>query len=54
MKNTKKRVINQTGIVMSFLTDNNITKYSGLNTIAKYMNRQNILKIFGKSFPTVW
>jgi len=54
MKNTKKKLINQTGIVMSFLTDNNITKYSGLNTVAKYMNRQNILKIFGKSFPTVW
>ncbi|MBA7570908.1 hypothetical protein ES708_12664 [subsurface metagenome] len=30
------------------------SKYSGLNTVAKYMNRQNIVKTIGKSFPTVW
>ena len=32
----------------------NITKYSGLNTVAKYMNRQNIVKSINSSFPTEW
>lgn len=36
------------------LSGSNITKYSGLNTVAKYMNRQNIVKTIGKSFHTVW
>ena len=54
MKNTKKKLINQSLVVKSSFTDSNITKYSGLNTVAKYMNRQNIVKIFGNSFPTVW
>jgi len=54
MKNTKKKLINQSLVVKSSFTGSNITKYSGLNTVAKYMNRQNIVKIFGNSFPTVW
>ena len=54
MKNTKKKLINQSLVVKSSFTGSNITKYSGLNTVAKYMNRQNIVKTFGKSFPTVW
>ncbi len=32
----------------------NITKYAGLNTVAKYMNRQNIIRSISSSFPTVW
>jgi len=32
----------------------NTTKYSGCITVAKYLNRQNIIKNFGNSFPTVW
>ena len=54
MKNKKKKLINQSLVVKSSFTGSNITKYSGLNTVAKYMNRQNIVKIFGNSFPTVW
>ena len=54
MKNTKKRLNKQSLVVRSSFTGSNITRYSGLNTVAKYMNRQNIVKIFGKSFPTVW
>jgi hypothetical protein len=54
MKNTKKKLINQSLVVKSSFTGSNITKYSGLNTVAKYMNRQNIVKIFSNSFPTVW
>jgi len=54
MKNTKKKLNSQSKIVKASFSGSNITKYSGLNTVAKYMNRQNIVKIFGKSFPTVW
>ena len=36
------------------ISGSNITKYSGLNTVAKYMNRQNIVKSISTSFPTVW
>jgi len=36
------------------ISGSNITKYSGLNTVAKYMNRQNIVKSISSSFPTVW
>ena len=32
----------------------NITKYSGLNTVAKYMNRQYIVKSLSSSFHTEW
>ena len=54
MKNTKKKLNSQSKIVKASFSGSNITKYSGLNTVAKYMNRQNIVKVFGKSFPTVW
>src|ERR1035437_10502111 len=54
MKNTKKKLNSQSKIVKASFTGSNITKYSGLNTVAKYMNRQNIIKVFSKSFPTVW
>ena len=35
-------------------TGSNITKYAGLNTVAKYMNRQNIIRSISSSFPTEW
>jgi hypothetical protein len=35
-------------------TGNNITKYSGLNTVAKYMNKQGIVKSISTLFPTEW
>jgi hypothetical protein len=54
MKNTKKKLNSQSIIVKASFSGSNITKYSGLNTVAKYMNRQNIVKGFGNSFPTVW
>ena len=41
MKNTKKKLNSQSKIVKVSFTGSNITKYSGLNTVAKYMNRQN-------------
>jgi hypothetical protein len=52
MKNTKKKLFNQSKVVKAFFTGSNITKYSGLNTVAKCMNRQNIVKSISACFPT--
>ena len=54
MKNTKNKLNNQSKIVKASFSGSNINKYSGLNTVAKYMNSQNIVKVLGKTFPTVW
>ena len=54
MKNTKNKLKNQYKVVKSSFTGSNITKYSGLNTVAKYMNSQNIVKSISSSFPTKW
>ena len=53
MKNTNKKLTNQVKIVKASFTGSNITKYSGLNTVAKYMNRQNIVQSISKTFPTL-
>ena len=52
MKNTKKKLNSQSKVVKASFTGSNITKYSGLNSVAKYMNRQNIVKSISVSFPT--
>jgi len=44
MKNTNKKLKNQSKVVKASFAGSNITKYSGLNTVAKYMNRQDIVK----------
>ena len=54
MKNTKKKLNTQSKIVKASFSGGNITKYSGLNTVSKFMNRQSIVKALGKTFPTVW
>ncbi|MFA5769552.1 MAG: IS1380 family transposase [Bacteroidales bacterium] len=54
MKNTKKKLNSQTIVVKSSFTGSNITRYAGLNAVAKYMNRQNIVQSISSSFPTVW
>jgi hypothetical protein len=54
MKNTKKKLKNQSKVVKASFTGSNITKYSGLNTVAKYMNRQDIIRSISSSFPTEW
>ena len=35
-------------------TGNNITKHSCLNTVAKYMNKQGIIKSISTLFPPEW
>jgi hypothetical protein len=52
MKNTKNKLNSQSKIVKASATGSNITRYSGLNTVAKYKNRQNIVKVLGKTFTT--
>ena len=54
MKNTKKKLKRQSKVVKASFSGSNITKYSGLNTVAKYMNRQNIVKSISTSFLTEW
>ncbi|MGQ9620911.1 MAG: hypothetical protein ACUVTX_08015 [Bacteroidales bacterium] len=44
----------QTKVDKSSFTGSNITRYAGLNRVAKYMNRQNIVQAISSSFPTVW
>ena len=54
MKNTNKKLKNQSKVVKASFTGSNITKYSGLNTVAKYMNKQGIIKSVSTLFPTEW
>ena len=54
MKNTKKKLKGQSKVVKHSFTGSNITKYSGLNTVAKYMNKQSIIKSVSTLFPTRW
>jgi hypothetical protein len=54
MKNTKKKLNSQSRVVKATFTGSNITKYSGLNTVAKYMNKQGIVKSISTLFPTEW
>jgi len=54
MKNTKKKIKGQSKVVKHSFTGSNITKYSGLNTVAKYMNKQSIIKSVSTLFPTRW
>ena len=44
----------QTIVVKSSFTGSNNTRYAGLDTVEKYMNRQNIVQTISSSFPTVW
>jgi hypothetical protein len=54
MKITNKKLNGQSKVVKASFTGNNITRYSGLNTVAKYMNKQGIIKSVSTLFPTEW
>ncbi len=54
MKNIKKKLNSQSKIIKASFSGGNITKYSGLNTVSKFMNRQSIAKALGNTFPTMW
>ncbi|GEM_PF-3578374 len=52
MKNTNKKLKNQSKVVKASFTGSNITRYSVLNTVAKYMNCQDIVKSISSAFPS--
>lgn len=52
MKITKKTLKNKAGVVKQSFSGRNLTLYSGLNTVAKYLNKQGIITSINKSFPT--
>ena len=54
MKNTNKKLNGQSKVVRHSFTGSSITKYSGLNTVAKYMNKQGIIKSVRTLSPTRW
>lgn len=54
MKNTNKKLNSQSKVVKASFTGSNITNYSGLNTVSKYMNGQNIVKSISTLFPPRW
>jgi hypothetical protein len=54
MKNTKKKLNGKALIVKSSFSGSNITKYAGLNGLARYMNREGLIKSICALFPTQW
>ncbi len=54
MKNTNKKSIGKIKVIKSSFTGGDITKYSGINVVAKFLNKQNIGQSLNRLFPTVW
>ena len=54
MKNTKKYIRQQIGVVKHSFSANRLTMYSGLNVIGKYIHRQKIDRRINHLFPTHW
>lgn len=54
MKNSKNKLKNKTKSVTTSFTGGNITKYSGLKVVGKYLNREGIVKLISSNFPTHW
>jgi len=53
-KNTNNKLSGKSKVIKASFSGSNITKYSGLNTAAKYMNKQGIIKSVSTLFPTQW
>ena len=54
MKNKNKKPNDQIKFIKQSFTGGNITKYSGINVISKYLKRQKLGKYLGQLFPTVY
>lgn len=52
MKNTDNILKGQTKVVKHTFSGSNITRFSGLNTISGYMNKQGIIRLISSHFPT--
>jgi len=53
MKNTNKKLKNQSKVVKASFAGSNITKYSGLNTVAKYIHPVKLVSDLPKLFNGV-
>lgn len=54
MKNTKKNKTKKIKVLKYSFTGGNITKYSGLNVISKFLGKQKLGVAINKLFPTAW
>jgi len=52
--NTKKQRKEQIKVVNHSFTGNKLTRYSGLNVVAKYLRREKIDRNISYLFPTHW
>ena len=52
MKNTTKKTNDKIKIINSSFTGGNITKYSGINKVSKFLDRKNIITGLKQLFPT--
>ena len=53
MKNTTKFIKSKIKVLKHSFTGGNITKYSGINVVSKYLKRKSITKTLNKLFPTI-
>ena len=54
MKNTNKNQKGKIKVINHSFTGGNITKYSGINVVSKYLQKHKIGKRLNKLFPTDW
>lgn len=54
MKNTNKKRNSKIKVIKNSFTGGNITKYSGINLISKFIQRQKIMVALNNLFPTTW
>ena len=54
MKNTNKNRKSKIKVIKHSFTGGNITRYSGINVVAKYLKRQKIAQTINTLFPTKW
>ena len=53
MKNTAKFIKSKIKVLSRSFTGGNITKYSGINVVSKYLKRKDIINMLNKQFPTM-
>ena len=54
MKDITKKTIGKIKVINSSFTGGNITKYSGINVVGKFLDRQKISQKLNMLFPTTW
>jgi len=54
VQDKKKKQISKAKVIKHSFSGGYITKYSGMNVIAGFLNRSNIIASFSKLFPTTF